>query len=71
METGPGAAMMIGSHTMKSSLLSALLGVLLSVACLGLEGGLDFLSGIPELRELSLKMSKGELQAQVEKPTTR
>lgn len=59
--------MMIRSHTMKLSLLSALLGVLLSVACLGLEGGPDFLSGIPELRELSLKMSEDELKTQVEK----
>lgn len=67
METRPGAAMMTRSHTMKTSLLSALFGMLLSVACLGQEGGLDFLSGIPELRELSLKMSEDELKTQVEK----
>lgn len=67
METGPDKAMRIRSHAMKTSLLSALLGMLLSVACLGLEGGLDFLSGIPELRELSLKMSEDELKAHVEK----
>lgn len=67
METGPGKAMMRRSHAMKTSLLSALLGMLMSVACLGLEDGLDFLSGIPELRELSLKMSEDELKTHVEK----
>lgn len=67
MEAGPGKAMMTRSHTMKTSLLSALLGMLLSVACVGQEGGLDFLSGIPELRGLSLKMSEDELKTQVEK----
>lgn len=52
---------------MKTSFLSAVVLLLWSAACLGQERGLDFLSGIPELRELSLKMSEDELKTQVEK----
>ncbi len=52
---------------MKTSLLCALLGMLMSATCPGQEQGLEFLSPIPELRELSLKMSEEELKAHVAK----
>ncbi len=41
--------------------------MLLSAACFGQELGMEFLSGIPELRELSLQMSEGQLKSHVEK----
>ena len=42
---------------MKKSLLSAVLFMLMSAACFGQELGLEFLSGIPELRELRASVS--------------
>jgi hypothetical protein len=52
---------------MKASLLSAVLLMLLSAASFGQERGLEFLSNIPELRDLSLKMSEDQLKSHIDK----
>lgn len=52
---------------MKTSLLSAVLLLLFSTACLGQEGGLEFLSHVPELREVSLKMTEEDFKTHVAK----
>ena len=55
------------THGMKASLLSAVLLMLLSAVSFGQERGLEFLSNIPELRDLSLKMSEDQLKSHIEK----
>ena len=52
---------------MKASLLSAVLLTLLSAASFGHEPGLEFLSNLPELRDLSLKMSEDQLKSHIDK----
>lgn len=55
------------THCMKPSLLAAVLLMLLVSPSFGRERGLEFLSHIPELRDLSLKMSEDQLKSHVEK----
>jgi hypothetical protein len=52
---------------MKALFPTAALLMLFLLPALGQERGLEFLSGIPEFRGLSLKMSEEQLKSQVEK----
>jgi hypothetical protein len=52
---------------MKPSLSAAVLFMLLLSPSFGQERGLEFLSNIPELRDLSLKMSEDHLKSQIQK----
>ena len=52
---------------MKASLLSAVLLMLLSAVSFAQERGLEFLSNIPEFRDLSLRTSEDQLMSHIEK----
>src|ERR1043166_8831319 len=52
---------------MKPSLLAAVLLMVLFSPSFGQERGLEFLSNIPELRDMRLKMSEDQLKSHIEK----
>src|SRR5438094_10109611 len=52
---------------MKPALLAAVLLMLVLSPSFGQERGLEFLSNIPELRDLSLKMSEDQFKSHIEK----